>query len=174
MKRYLKEISKLLSVFLLLLTVGLMGCATDNPLAPTDDPPTNEPENRIKSIESNTDNAIQQELKRVTIPSAPTNLRAELIGYTRDLSNSVCELTWQDNSMTEDGFILQRKMGMGGVWHNLMEVEANVTSVRDYRLCPNRTFYYRVQAIADANRSFFSNESCVQTPDINDVSGRTQ
>jgi subtilisin family serine protease len=81
------------------------------------------------------------------IPAAPSNL-------TATLSGSTVNLTWTDNSSTEDGFKVERKKS-GGSWVTAKTVAANTTTATD---TPGKgNWSYRVRATlsghADSNPS---------------------
>jgi subtilisin family serine protease len=81
------------------------------------------------------------------IPAAPSNLKATVGGST-------VNLTWTDNSSTEDGFRVERKKS-GGSWVTAKTVAANTTAAAD---TPGRgNWSYRVRATlsghADSNPS---------------------
>jgi len=65
------------------------------------------------------------------------------------------ELTWEDNSDNEDGFVIEyRAVGDVGVWQEYDTVEANVTS---YPLTGPLSLEFRVYASSDEGASFPSN-----------------
>lgn len=61
---------------------------------------------------------------RPTPPPSPTNLTLSLI------SPNQIDLTWQDNSKNESGFIINRKKE-GGVWSQITVVGVNITTYQD-------------------------------------------
>jgi hypothetical protein len=74
----------------------------------------------------------------------PTGLKAEWTS-SRDI-----KLTWNDNSLDEDGYIIQRRVGTGTVWGNLTPTaSANSTTFTDTTIAASGTFtvyFYRVRA----------------------------
>jgi hypothetical protein len=89
--------------------------------------------------------------------AAPSSLRAATFSPTR------IDLSWQDNSTTETGFSLERKIGVGGVFTPVTTLPANTTTFSDTTLVADTTYFYRVQALQDAAASTFSNELSATT-----------
>jgi fibronectin type 3 domain-containing protein len=77
----------------------------------------------------------------VTIPAAPSNLAATNVTPTS------LTLNWQDNSVNEDGFTIERAKN-SSFTKNLatFDVGPNVTSYDDSGLTKNTKYYYRVSA----------------------------
>lgn len=72
-------------------------------------------------------------------------------------------VTWTDNSVNEDGFILERKQGVGGVFTQVATLGADVTTFGD--TTPDVQVYcYRVKAFNIAEESAYSNEACGTGP----------
>ncbi|MBN1339478.1 MAG: alginate lyase family protein [Bacteroidales bacterium] len=90
-------------------------------------------------------------------PQAPDALSAVAV------SDRQIELTWNDNSADEIGFIIQRKSGVSS-YFTLGKVDADVTSFTDQLfLLPNTTYTYRIQAFRGAANSAYSNEASATT-----------
>ncbi|GEM_PF-5250572 len=83
--------------------------------------------------------------------NAPSNVVALVNGTTVNLS-------WRDNSTTEQGFKIERKTGVSGTWAQITTVGANVTSYANTSLTTNQTYYYRVLAYSGSTNSNPSNE----------------
>lgn len=62
------------------------------------------------------------------VPAAPTNVAAAAVPPTVELSSTQVDLSWQDNSSSEDGFLVQRLEE--GTFQDLAVAPANATSVR--------------------------------------------
>ena len=93
-----------------------------------------------------------------TAPAAPSNLVAT------PASGTQINLSWSDNSMTETGFIIQRKQGNTGTYSQVAIVAPNSTSYLDGELLAGAMYYYRVQAANFVSNSDFSNEASATTP----------
>jgi arylsulfatase A-like enzyme len=94
----------------------------------------------------------------VTVPSAPTHLKATAVSSTQ------INLTWTDTSDNEDGFKLECKAGNAAEWKPVMgRALANGTSFTDYGLEPGRTYVYRVRAFNTAGESAWSAEGTAST-----------
>jgi hypothetical protein len=91
-----------------------------------------------------------------TAPSAPSNL------FATSISNSQINLTWVDNSDSEDGFKIERKVA-GGTYFEIKTLSANTTSYSDTGLNSNTTYYYRIRAYNSYGNSSYSNEVSVST-----------
>jgi alpha-tubulin suppressor-like RCC1 family protein len=85
----------------------------------------------------------------------PSGLTATAVSF------SEIQLTWQDNSNNEDGFEIQRKIGLVGTWSLIESAEANVSSYSDTDgLTNGLTYYYRVRAFNTiGDYSNWSNEA---------------
>jgi hypothetical protein len=76
----------------------------------------------------------------------------------------VVDLTWTDNSVTEDGFKVERRHGATGTFYERASTAANVTTWTDTTAEGGSTWCYRVLAARGAERSGPSNEVCVDMP----------
>ncbi|NJN25202.1 MAG: hypothetical protein HC819_04095 [Cyclobacteriaceae bacterium] len=81
---------------------------------------------------------------------------SDLVVYRIPL-NSV-ELTWQDNSDNEAGFIIERKVGISGEFIFIDSVDINVTCYTDSSLAIDSVYIYRVLAFVESYKSNYSNE----------------
>jgi hypothetical protein len=89
-----------------------------------------------------------------TILPAPTNLAGQLFGGP---PYSVL-LNWQDISLNELGFVIERDTVGLGSFETLDSVAANVTSYEDTNYVdPIDTFYYRIYAFSQDTVSEYSN-----------------
>ncbi|KAF0216823.1 MAG: fibronectin I domain-containing [Geobacteraceae bacterium] len=86
--------------------------------------------------------------------NAPTKLTATVA------SNTSITLTWSDNSINEERFVIQRKLGQDGTWGDIATVNSpappNSTGTVTYTddsppLTPNKYYYYQVRANNTAN-----------------------
>lgn len=83
-------------------------------------------------------------------PEAPGNLTATAV------SSNQINLTWQDNSTSETGFLIERSED-GTSWAPVTTTAANVVSYPNTGVTYNKTYYYRVSAINSAGSSSYSN-----------------
>ncbi|MGQ1945754.1 CBM96 family carbohydrate-binding protein [Geofilum sp. OHC36d9] len=96
-------------------------------------------------------------------PAAPAPLSVSAV------SPSGINLVWTDNSINEDGFIIERKTGDG----DFMEVATmgvNITSYSETDLESSTNYTYRVSAFNDQGLSEYSNEASAKTFSTNFVS----
>ena len=94
----------------------------------------------------------------------PTHLSAKAT------SGSRIDLSWQDNSTNETGFILQRRVVGSGHWYELGRTRADETIFSNKGLFSDATYIYRIQAFNRTEASAFSNEAAVTTLDDPDNS----
>jgi formylglycine-generating enzyme required for sulfatase activity len=75
------------------------------------------------------------------------------------LNDTSLKINWSDNSLWEDGFIIDRKIGIDGLWINGYDsVVSNVCSYKDENLQSNTTYYYKIRAKYSVYYSNSSNE----------------
>lgn len=88
------------------------------------------------------------------IEENPTNL---IVGA---FPGGSIQLTWQDNTDEETGYVVERHTGMLGVdYQVLATLPAGATSYTDTGTQVNTAYWYRVYAVNGAGRSATSNES---------------
>ena len=92
-----------------------------------------------------------------TIPSAPTGLSAVAISKTQ------INLSWNDNSDNETGFMIERKAGDAGNYELIGTTSANISTYSDTGLTQNTRYYYRVKAYNEIGESSYSNEASAIT-----------
>ncbi len=94
--------------------------------------------------------------------SAPTNL----IALLHPADTSKVDLTWEDNSPDELGFIIQRATGesdTASAFAVIDTVDANIESFTDFSTDTSTTYTYRVYAYNDDTVSVFSNLAEITT-----------
>jgi hypothetical protein len=98
---------------------------------------------------------VQSEIEFALIDSfaAPTNLVLE------QLDAYSIQLSWQDNSIVEDGFRIDRKIGENDWDVNYQSIPANSLSFVDGNLDTIETYSYRVQAYLDMEETDFTEAS---------------
>ncbi len=92
----------------------------------------------------------------------PTNLEITDSSFSQ-ASFSRIDLSWQDNSTNETGFIVQRRRGGWAHWTEVERTAANTTTFSDTGLFPGTTYVYQVQAFNGSDLSAFSNEVNAET-----------
>jgi len=88
----------------------------------------------------------------------PDNLIASVVSF------SEIALTWNDNSGTETGFIIERSIPSVDPYQVIATLGADVTSYNDTGLNPETQYRYRVMATSGAGDSNYSNEATATTP----------
>jgi alpha-tubulin suppressor-like RCC1 family protein len=89
-------------------------------------------------------------------PETPTALSAAII------SSNQIDLSWIDNSNSENGFRIERKVGAAGTFQEIAVVTLNTASYSDFipeGITPGNYYYYRVGAYIGTLDSGFSNVS---------------
>lgn len=89
-------------------------------------------------------------------PAAPSNLKATSSSPAR------IELTWSDNSTTQDGFAIERSTD-AATWQEIATTGRNQTTYLDTGLAANTTYQYRVRAYNSAGHSAYSNVVSAKT-----------
>ena len=110
--------------------------------------------NNVNEVEFYGDNAGQDS----TAPVAPTALSASPVSGN---SESQIDLSWTDQSNNETYFLIERKLGVAGIWDEIAAVAANTVTYRNMELAPGTLYYYRVSAFnnfAGGTSSAFTNE----------------
>lgn len=72
-------------------------------------------------------------------------------------------LNWADNSVNEDGFKVERRLGANGVFAEVAVVSSNVTTYDDVTV-DNQVYCYQVKAFNLAGDSTPSNIACGPKP----------
>ena len=100
---------------------------------------------------------VPLEAARPKPPLAPSNLAAVAA------SSSQINLSWQDNSANESGFIVQRAPSSTGPWMQIATTGVNVKSYANSALGAGTTYYYRVCAYNSRGNSTFSSTASATT-----------
>jgi hypothetical protein len=79
-------------------------------------------------------------------------------------SISGINLNWSDSSYGEDGFKIERKKDVGGMYAQVAITAANTTAYSDTGLDESTTYYYRIRSYKGTNNSDFSAETSATTP----------
>jgi len=91
-----------------------------------------------------------------TTPTAPSNLQATAVSSTR------IDLSWQDNSNNETGFLIEALVN--GAFQQIGTVGANVTGAQIVNLTPQTSYTFRVRALNGNLSSAPSNQVTATTP----------
>ncbi|MFQ5890183.1 MAG: LamG-like jellyroll fold domain-containing protein [Gemmatimonadota bacterium] len=73
------------------------------------------------------------------------------------------DLVWMDNSVDEDGFAIERRLGQTGTFAEIAQVGADVTTYSDVGLIPETEYCYQVRAFNAGGNSGYTNISCATT-----------
>jgi alpha-tubulin suppressor-like RCC1 family protein len=98
--------------------------------------------------------------------STPTILAPSALNITF-VSVFQLDLSWIDNSIDEDGFIIDRKIEANGNYEQIAIVNANITSYSDITTTEfslNTTYYYRLRSYNTLGESVYSNEGWIIIP----------
>ena len=88
-------------------------------------------------------------------PSPPTSLIATAVSLSQIV------LIWQDNSINEDGFKIERKININGTWEQIATVGSNAVSWVDQTPNSQGTYYYyRMRSYNKFGNSPYYNETC--------------
>jgi len=96
-------------------------------------------------------------------PEAPSNLVATA------LSPYLVRLTWKDNSLREDQFVVERSVN-GGTFALLTNLARNATKYDDGRLAPQTRYTYRVKAVHSTLGASASTVAATATTPVDDGS----
>ncbi|HEX4343532.1 MAG TPA: hypothetical protein VH255_09085, partial [Verrucomicrobiae bacterium] len=86
-------------------------------------------------------------------PAAPADTKATV------LATNQIQISWRDNSFTEQGFYLERSVDAQAItWTRIATITTNQTDYIDTNMCPGTIYWYRVQAFNGFGTSQFSTE----------------
>ena len=111
----------------------------------------------MRALNSAGNSGYSNEADAITFLGGPTNLSAV------DASTSKINLSWRDNSSSELGLKIERKIGTGATYSQIADIAADKTSYSDTGLNEATTYYYRVYAYDTAEDSDYSNEASATT-----------
>ncbi|HOQ39694.1 MAG TPA: fibronectin type III domain-containing protein [Fervidobacterium sp.] len=97
-------------------------------------------------------NSPSDEVQVMTLLAAPANLTAKSISYYE------IELSWEDRSNIEAGYIVERQTSGTTEWEEIETLGANVTTYTDGTVTKGQTYKYRVAAYKDEGK-YYSNEA---------------
>jgi hypothetical protein len=103
-------------------------------------------------------NRVTVSTTTINPPAAPSNLIAAFSGGS-------VQLSWIDNAVDEDAFLIERCFGIGcSAFFQIGGVGANVTSFIDPVVVEGESASYRIQAVKSGASSDYSNVATVTTP----------
>lgn len=82
----------------------------------------------------------------------PTNLKFKAVGKTQ------IELTWQDVSSIEAGYVVERRQGDMGKWYDIASLDPNTVKYTDKWADSTDVYYYRIRVFDKSNAVNYSNE----------------
>lgn len=95
-----------------------------------------------------------------TLPNPPSFTEAEWI-------SDYVVVAWQDNSVNENGFSIERKSGSGGTYAEIATVPAKTTwFTNNTSLLQGIVYYYRVRAYNGVGYSAYGNETWAPLPAV--------
>ncbi|EPR13752.1 S-layer homology domain-containing protein [Ruminiclostridium papyrosolvens] len=103
-------------------------------------------DNEVYSDFSNESGALTTPL------SPPVNLSFNVISKTE------VELTWDDTSSMEAGFIVEKKIGLLSQWYQISQLEPNTTKYNDKWISSTEPTFYRIKAFDRSTAVSYSNE----------------
>jgi hypothetical protein len=115
---------------------------------------------RIKAQNSLGDSGYSNEATATTLLATPTNLNAVVV------SSSLVNLSWNDPSFLENGYIVERKTGTSGSFLVIRTMPANSVSYPDNTVSAGTSYTYRVKATDNVTpiQSAYSNEAVASIP----------
>jgi predicted phage tail protein len=103
---------------------------------------------------SNTANATTE---AVAPPATPSNLALTVV------SSSQINLLWNDNSLNETSFLVERSLNNNNNFTQIAAVAANVRTYSATGLEANTRYYFRIRAANSAGNSGYSNTANAKT-----------
>ena len=79
------------------------------------------------------------------------------------LTDHEIRLSWKDNSLFENGYIIERRAGVTDSWAEMDEVDENQTSWIDSTVFSDKFYAYRIKAFSENYESEFSNQISAKT-----------
>ena len=106
-------------------------------------------------------NAVNNKINFIEVtkatPASPSQLAATALSTTQ------IRLNWQDNSINEDGFVVERTLYATNMWQSVGTLSPNVTTFTDNNLIPSTQYRYRVKSFNDVGSSFFYSNAAAGT-----------
>ena len=111
---------------------------------------------KIQSYNEKFESDFSDEITISTVFPEPSYLKAKLI------SDQSVKITWQNNSDSETGFIIERK-SMDTQYVEIGKVSAGKTMFVDNELIVGKKYYYQIKAESEFNESLASDEITAET-----------
>lgn len=108
---------------------------------------------RVKATNGTTESDYSNIDNDTTILAVPTSLVAT--AHT----DTIINLTWNDNSSAEINYAIERSLTSGSGFSLIATIAANSTSYQDTGLTEETQYYYRVRALGTTVNSVYSNEA---------------
>ena len=112
---------------------------------------------RVRAVNGANYSVYTPEITVTTGLTPPTGLSAS------GVSAFEMDLTWQDNTSAESGYVLERSLSSSSGFEQVASLGANVTAFRDEGLVPETTYFYRLQAVDANGHSDYSNVAGAST-----------
>jgi hypothetical protein len=110
-------------------------------------------------------NAVNNKINFIEVTKATPAVPSQLVATA--LSATQIRLNWQDNSINEDGFVVERALYSGNMWQSVGTLNPNVTTFTDVNLIPSTQYKYRVKSFNDVGSSYYySNSASAATQQI--------
>ena len=111
---------------------------------------------RVRAFSNSTFSSPSEPVYVTTLFNSPDSLRASPSG------ENVVELTWNDNSVAEDGYVVERRSS-GVSWKVVAVLPENTDYFRDVVPQPGKTYFYRVRAFVGSRYSNYTSVVSVET-----------
>ncbi len=108
--------------------------------------------------------SLLSNVAQVTTPDVPPAAPTLLI--TTAVTPSQVDLEWTDNSLNEDGFVVERSSDGGGTWQQIGQTLADVAAFSDISVIPGNSYLYQVYAFNANGNSIFSNSVQADVPNV--------
>jgi len=107
----------------------------------------------IFSPQEKTDRHVHFALTRKSNPVGSKNQMLDSV-----ISGNRVTLAWEDASVNEDGFQIEKRIGPDGEFFPLAEVGPNITKYTDTDIVPGGVYFYRVRSFNAYGHSAYSQE----------------
>lgn len=119
---------------------------------------------RVRSFRTTGKRTTYGEFSNTSCSTTPGAPAAPSGAYARPANSSAVDVSWTDNSATEDGFRVERSATITGPWESAATTSANATSHQDPARLSEEQVCYRVVAFNAHGVSQPSNADCTTPP----------